>query len=106
MPRTHSLSTGTEQSLSWPRRLTRNLGLRLRRRVFLPGDSLADAVKRTAVFVGAWGVLIGLLAWGAYTQGVLHGPGEGIVFCAALFTLAVLKAPDFTSTDGSGHRRR
>ena len=26
----------------------RNLSLRLRRRVFLPGDSLADAVKRTA----------------------------------------------------------
>lgn len=106
MPRTSSVPWSADQSPSWPRRLTRNLALRLRRRVFLPGDSLADAVRRTVVFVGAWGALIALLAWGAYQQGVLHGPGEGIVFCAALFALAVLKAPDFTSTDGSGRRRR
>jgi hypothetical protein len=106
MPRTSGLPVSAERTLSWPRRLARNLGLRLRRRIFLPGDSLADAVKRTAFFVGGWGALIGLLAWGAYAQGVLHGVGEGVVFCAALFALAVLKAPDFTSTDGSGRRQR
>jgi hypothetical protein len=84
----------------------RNLSLRLRRRVFLPGDSLADAVKRTAFFVIGWGSLIGILAWGAYAQGVLHGPGEGIAFCGLLFALAVLKAPDFTDTSAAGRRRR
>ncbi len=54
------------------------------------------------MFVAGWGALIGLLAWGAYRQGVLHGIGDGITFCAALFLLAVLRAPDFT---GPGGRR-
>jgi hypothetical protein len=75
--------------------MTRSLGRRLMRRVFFPGDSLADAVKRTALFVIGWGTLIGLLAWGAYRQGILHGVGDGIVFCGVFFGLAVLKAPDF-----------
>jgi hypothetical protein len=71
------------------------------RRVIFPGDSLADAVKRTAYFVIGWGTFIGLLAWGAYRQGLLHGVGDGIVFCGVFFGLAVLAAPDFVRPGGS-----
>jgi hypothetical protein len=80
--------------------MTRYLGRRLRRRVFFPGDSLADSVKRTALFVIGWGTLIALLAWGAYRQGLLHGVGDGIAFSAVLFGLAVFKAPDYTRPGG------
>ena len=106
MPQTSGVPLGTSQTVSRPSRVPRSLGLRLRRGAFLPGDSLADAVKRTAVLVTAWGTLIGVLAWGASALGVLHSVGEGIAFCGILFALAVLKAPDFTNTDGSGHRPR
>jgi hypothetical protein len=81
--------------------MIRYLGRRLMRRIFLPGDSLVDSLKRTAVFVVGWGTVIGLLAWGTYRQGILHGVGQGIAFCAVLFGLAVLKAPDFMSPGGS-----
>jgi hypothetical protein len=104
MPQTRGVPLGTRGAVSVPGRVTRNLGLRLRRRVFLPGDSPADAIKRTAFFVVTWGTLISVLAWGAYQQGVLHGVGDGIAFCGALFALAVLKAPDFTPSDRSGRR--
>ena len=46
-----------------------------------------------------WGSLIGILAWGAYAQGVLHGPGEGIAFCGLLF------ARGSQSTRLHGHQR-
>ncbi len=87
-----------------PAGLTKRMALgfarRVKRRVFLPGDSLADGVKRASVFVVGWGALIGLLAWGAYRQGILHGVGEGITFCAVLFLLAVHVAPDYSGPGG------
>jgi hypothetical protein len=100
------MAQATEQAFRTPRppslpgRFFRNLGHRLRRRVFLPGDSLADAAKRASAFVIGWGALIGLLAWGAYRQGFLHGVGDGFTFCAALFLLAVLVAPDYSRPGG------
>jgi hypothetical protein len=90
----------TPQPASLPRRVVRNLGHRLRRRIWLPGDSFAKAVARACAFVIGWGALIGLLAWGAYRQGFLHGVGDGITFCAALFLLAVLVAPDYSRPGG------
>jgi hypothetical protein len=100
------MAQATEQAFRTPRppslarRVVRNLGHRLRRRVFLPGDSPADAAKRASAFVLGWGTLIGLLAWGGYRQGLLHGVGDGITFCAALFLLAVLVAPDYVRPGG------
>ena len=100
------MAQATEQAFGTPhppgpaRRVLRNLGHRIRRRVFLPGDSAAHAVKRACTFVLGWGALIGLLAWGAYRQGFLHGVGDGITFCAALFLLAVLVAPDYARAGG------
>lgn len=104
MPETSERAFEVAQRRSLPRRLTHYLGRRLMRRVFLPGDSLADALKRAAVFVVGWGTFIGLLAWGGYRQGFLHGIGEGITFCVILFVLAVLKAPDFMRPGGSQGR--
>jgi hypothetical protein len=101
MQQTSEPAFGTPQPLSRPRRIARYLGRRLLRRVIFPGDSLADAVKRTAYFVIGWGAFIGLLAWGAYRQGFLHGVGDGIVFCGVFFGLAVLTAPDFVRPGGS-----
>jgi len=70
-----------------PKRVMRSLARRVRRRIFLPGDSLADGVKRACGFVLGLGALIGLLTWGAYRQGILHGRWRGITFCAVLFLL-------------------
>ena len=101
MQQTSEPAFGTPQPLSRPKRIARYLGRRLMRRVFFPGDSLADVVRRTAFFVIGWGTFIGLLAWGAYRQGILHGVGDGILFCGVFFGLAVLMAPDFTRPGGS-----
>jgi hypothetical protein len=97
---------GSLQAPSLPRRVRHNLGRRLRRRVFLPGDSVADAVKRTAVFLIGWGTLIALLTWGAYRRDFLHGVGDGITFAAVLFLLAVLAAPDYMRPGGRQGRHR
>jgi hypothetical protein len=78
------------------RRVVRSLTRRARRRIFLPGDSLADGVKRACVFMVGWGAVIGLLTWAGYRQGLLHGVGDGITFAAVLFLLAVLSAPNYT----------
>jgi hypothetical protein len=81
----------------------------VKRRIFLPGDSLADGLKRTCAFVLGWGTLIGLLAWGAYRQDILHGVGDGISFCAVLLllaVLAVLAAPDYTRPGGPQGRNQ
>ena len=101
MPQTSGQAFRTPEPLSRPKRMTRYLGHRLLRRVILPGDSPAAALKRAAVFVIGWGVLIGLLTWGAYRQGILHGVWEGIAFCGVLFGLAILKAPDLMQSGGS-----
>lgn len=82
------------------KRVLRSLARRIGVRIFLPGDSLANGVKRSCAFVRGWGAFIGLLAWGAYRQGVLHGLGVGITFCAVLFLLAVLAAPDYMRPGG------
>jgi len=76
------------------------------RRIFLPGDSLADSVKRVRGFVLGWGTLIGLLTWGGYRRGILHGVGDGVTFCLALFLLAVLAAPGFTRPGGPQGRNQ
>jgi hypothetical protein len=72
-----------------------SLNRRVKRRIFLPGDSLFDGVKRVGSFVLGWGIVIGLFAWGAYRQGFLHGVGDGATFCAVLFFLAFIAAPGF-----------
>jgi hypothetical protein len=56
--------------------------------------------------VFGWGAVIGLLTWGAYRQGVLHGVGDGITFCATLFLLAVLCAPNYTRPGGPQGRNQ
>jgi hypothetical protein len=78
----------------------RSLARQVKRRIFLPGDTLAAGVKRAIGFVLGWGTLIALLAWGAYAQGVLHGVGDGITFCAVLFFLAFLAAPGYMRPNG------
>jgi hypothetical protein len=78
----------------------------VKRRIFLPGDSLADGVKRVCGFVLGWGTLIGLLAWGAYRKGFLHGVGDGVTFCAVLFLLAFLAAPDYMRPGGPQGRNQ
>jgi hypothetical protein len=105
MPRTSDRALGQP-----PARLTKrillSLSRRARRRVFLPGNSLADGLRRAGVFVVGWGTVIGLLAWGAYRQGVLHGVGDGITICAALFLLAVYAAPDYMGPGGRQGRNQ
>jgi hypothetical protein len=88
------------------KRVLKSVARRIRLRIFLPGDSLADGVKRSSAFVLGWGAFIGLLAWGAYRQGVLHGVGDGITFCAVLFLLAVLAAPDYMRPGGPRGRNQ
>jgi len=99
MPLTRAWALGQPPS-SRTKRLMRNLTRRMKRRVFLPGDSLADGVKRMATVVLGWGTVIGLLAWGAYRQGFLHGVGDGVTFCAVLFSLAFIAAPGFMGPAG------
>lgn len=105
MPRTSERVLGQPQA-SLTKRFMLHLARRARRRIFLPGDSLADGVKRATVFVIGWGTVIGLLAWGAYRQGFLHGVGDGITFCAVLFLLAVASAPDYTGPTGRQSRNQ
>jgi hypothetical protein len=82
------------------RRMMRSLTRQVKRRIFLPGDTLAQAMKRAIGFILGWGTLIGLLAWGAYQQGILHGIGDGITFCAVFFLLAFLAAPGYMRPGG------
>ena len=90
----------TQPPVSRTKRMVRSLTRQVKRRIFLPGDTLAQAMKRAIGFVLGWGALIGLLAWGAYQRGVLHGIGDGITFCAVLFLLAFLAAPGYMRTGG------
>jgi hypothetical protein len=75
------------------------------RMVFLPGDSLSDGPKRIGIFVLGWGGLIALFAWGGYSQGNLHGIGDGVTFCGVLFVLALLAAPGYRRPPGPPARR-
>jgi hypothetical protein len=105
MPRTSERVLGQPQA-SPAKRFILGLTRRTRRRIFLPGDSLVDGVKRATVFTIGWGTVIGLLAWGAYRQGSLHGVGDGITFCVVLFLLAVTSAPDYTGPTGRQGRNQ
>jgi hypothetical protein len=105
MPRTSERALG-QPPVRLTERIMFGLTRRARRRIFLPGDSLADGVKRATVFVIGWGTVIGLLAWGAYRQGFLHGVGDGITFCAVLFLLAVFSAPDYMGPTGRQSRNQ
>jgi hypothetical protein len=84
--------------------MMRSLARQMKRRIALPGDTRAQTVKRVIGFVLGWGALIGLVTWGAYQQGVLHGIGDGITFCAVLFLLAFLAAPGYMRPGGSQGR--
>lgn len=95
-----------EPHIGLTKRLMHYLTDRIKRRILLPGDSLADAVKRVTTFVLGWGTLITLLTLAGYHQGYLHGVGDGIVFCAFFFLLAVIWAPDYSSPRGSPSRNQ
>jgi hypothetical protein len=78
----------------------------MKRRIFLPGDSLADGVKRVCKFVLGWGTVIGLLTLAAYREGFLHGVGDGVTFCAVLFLLAFIATPGFMGPAGRQGRNQ
>jgi hypothetical protein len=84
--------------------MMRSLTRQVKRRIFLPGDTGAQAMKRAIGFVLGWGTLIGLLLWAAYQQGILHGIGDGITFCAVCFLLAFLAAPGYMRSAGQQGR--
>ncbi len=105
MPRTIEQAVG-QPPVSRTKRLLRSMTRRVKRRIFLPGDSLADGLKRVCGFVLGWGTLIALLTWGAYRGGYLHGVGDGVTFCAALFLLAVFAAPDYMRPGGTQGRNQ
>lgn len=88
------------QPISRWKRARQRLLRHIMRMVFLPGDSLSDGAKRICIFVLGWGGLIALFAWGGYTQGSLHGVGDGVTFCAVLFVLALLAAPGYRRPPG------
>ena len=105
MPRTRERALG-HPPISRTKRVMLSLTRRVKRRIFLPGDSFARSVLRVCGFVLGWGTLIGLLTWGAYRRGILHGVGDGITFCAVLFLLAVLLAPDYMRPGGPQGRNQ
>jgi hypothetical protein len=80
--------------------MMRSLARQMKRRIALAGDTRPQTVKRIIGFVLGWGTLIGLVTWGAYQQGILHGIGDGITFCAVLFLLAFLAAPGYMRPGG------
>jgi hypothetical protein len=101
MSRTDTKEWATEKpSKGLAKRVMRSLTKRLTRRIFLPGDSLGDAVKRVSAFVLGWGSFIALLTWGGYRQGYLHGVGDGFAFFGVLFVLGVIVAPGFIRSGG------
>ncbi len=90
-------SSDAEQPASLGRRACRRLTKRIVRMVYLPGDTLAEVSKHSAVFVLGWGGFIGLLTWAGYRKGNLRGVAEGILWFCGLFVLAVLAAPGYLS---------
>jgi hypothetical protein len=105
MPQVREQAFG-QPPVSRTKRVVRSLTRRVKRRIFLPGESFADGVKGLCGFVLGWGTLIGLLTWGAYRQGFLHGIGDGVTFCAVLFALAVFFAPDYRRSGGPQGRNQ
>ena len=87
-----------------PTRFMHALVKRVKRRVVFPGDAPIDVAKRVATFVLGWGAVIALLTWGGYSQGILHGLGDGVWFCVVLFGLALVFSPDYSQPGGSQSR--
>ena len=73
-------------------KVKRGVGRRLKRLFVLPGDTLATSARRIVAFVVGWGALLGLILWGGYHQGRLHGVRVGLILGAVFTILAILTA--------------